>query len=45
MIFKKFGDSFDEEERKEIIKVFKASGRKFSEKARRIYNEKYRKKN
>jgi len=45
MIFNKFGDSFDEEERKEIIKVFRASGRKFSEKARRIYNKKYKKKN
>jgi hypothetical protein len=45
LIFNKFGDSFDEEEKKEIIKVFRASGRKFSEKAKRIYSEKYKKKN
>lgn len=45
LIFNKFGDSFDEEEREEIIKVFKASGRKFSKKALFIYNQKYKKKN
>jgi hypothetical protein len=43
-IYKKFGDSFDEDEKKEIIKVFKASRRKFSKKALYIYNQKYRKK-
>jgi len=43
-IYKKFGDSFDEDEKKEIIKVFKASRRKFSKKALYIYNQKYRNK-
>ncbi len=45
LIFNKFGDSFDEEEREEIIKVFKASGRTFSKKALSIYNKNYKKKN
>ena len=45
LIFNKFGDSFEDEEKKEIIKVFKASGRKFSKKALFIYNKKYKKKN
>lgn len=43
-IYKKFGDSFDEDEKKEIGKVFKAAKRKFSKKALYIYNQKYRKK-
>lgn len=43
-IYEKFGDSFDEDERKEILKVFKAARRKFSKKALYIYNQKYRKK-
>jgi len=43
-IYKKFGDSFDEDEKKEIAKVFKAARRKFSKKALYIYNQKYRKK-
>jgi hypothetical protein len=43
-IYKKFGDSFDEDEKKEIGKVFNASRRKFSKKALYIYNQKYRKK-
>ena len=43
LIFNKFGDSFEDEEIKEIRKVYSASRRKFSKKALYIYRQKYQK--
>ena len=43
MIYKKFGDSFEEDEIDMIRSVYSAARRKFSKKALYIYNTKYRK--
>ena len=43
LIFNKFGDSFEDEEIKEIHKVYKAAKRQFSKKALYIYKKKYQK--
>jgi hypothetical protein len=43
MIYKKFGDSFEEDEIEMIRSVYSAARRKFSKKGLYIYNTKYRK--
>ena len=43
LIFNNFGDSFEDEEIKEIRKVYSAARRKFSKKALYIYRQKYQK--
>ena len=43
MLFEKFGDSLENEEVQQILKVYKAAGRKISKKGIKIYKDKYEK--
>ena len=43
MLFNKFGDSLESEEIEQIMRVYKASGRKISKKGLALYNQKYKK--
>jgi hypothetical protein len=44
MLFNRYGDSFDSDERKELNKVILSARRKLNKKALYIYNQKYKKK-
>lgn len=43
MLFKRYGDAFESEEKDELREIYRASRRKLSKKALMIYNNKYKK--